>query len=95
MKESQDQALTTPLSFTGSAEELDSEFGRHLASYVDWALVELVRTEGEFSSEVPRRQPANTQRSCTERGEKMTLRTGLSRSLFFHREAALTRFTEE
>ncbi len=28
-------ALTTPLSFTGSAEELDAELGRHLASYVD------------------------------------------------------------
>ena len=35
VKEGEDQALTTPLSFTGSAEELDSELGRHLASYVD------------------------------------------------------------
>ena len=35
VKESEDHALTTPLSFTGSAEELDSELGRHLASYVD------------------------------------------------------------
>ena len=35
VKEGDDQALTTPLSFTGSAEELDSELGRHLASYVD------------------------------------------------------------
>jgi PRTRC genetic system protein E len=34
-KEGEDHALTTPLSFTGSAEELDSELGRHLASYVD------------------------------------------------------------
>jgi len=33
--EGEDHALTTPLSFTGSAEELDSELGRHLASYVD------------------------------------------------------------
>src|SRR5216683_142424 len=35
VKEDEDHALTTPLSFTGSAEELDSELGRHLTSYVD------------------------------------------------------------
>jgi PRTRC genetic system protein E len=35
VKEGEEQALTTPLSFAGSAEELDSELGRHLASYVD------------------------------------------------------------
>jgi len=35
VKEGEDHALTTPLSFTGSAEELDSQLGRHLASYVD------------------------------------------------------------
>ena len=34
-KEGEDHALTTPLSLTGSAEELDSELGRHLAGYVD------------------------------------------------------------
>ncbi len=35
VKEGEEHALTTPLSVTGSAEELDSELGRHLASYVD------------------------------------------------------------
>jgi PRTRC genetic system protein E len=35
VKEGEEHALTTPLSFTGSAEELDSELGRHLVSYVD------------------------------------------------------------
>jgi PRTRC genetic system protein E len=35
IKEGEEHALTTPLSFTGSAEELDSELGRHLVSYVD------------------------------------------------------------
>ena len=35
VKEGEDHALTTPLSFTGSAQELDSELGRNLASYVD------------------------------------------------------------
>lgn len=34
-KEGEDQALTTPLSYTGSPEELDRELGQHLASYVD------------------------------------------------------------
>lgn len=35
VREGEDHAFTTPLSLTGSAEELDSELGRHLASYVD------------------------------------------------------------
>ena len=35
VKEGEDHALTTPLSLTRSAEELDSELGRHIASYVD------------------------------------------------------------
>ena len=34
-KEGEDEALTTPLSYTGSSEELDRELGQHLASYVD------------------------------------------------------------
>jgi PRTRC genetic system protein E len=34
-KEGEDEALTTPLSYTGSCEELDRELGQHLASYVD------------------------------------------------------------
>ena len=34
IKEGEDQALTTPLSYTASPEELDAELGKHLASYV-------------------------------------------------------------
>ena len=34
-KEGEDEALTTPLSYTGSPEDLDREIGQHLASYVD------------------------------------------------------------
>jgi len=34
-KEGEDQALTTPLSYISSPEELDAELGNHLASYVD------------------------------------------------------------
>lgn len=38
-KEGEDQALTTPLSYTAPPEELDAEFGKHLASYVDTHLL--------------------------------------------------------
>ncbi len=34
-KEGEDQALTSPLCFTGSAEELDAELGKQLVSYVE------------------------------------------------------------
>lgn len=34
-REGEDLALTTPLSYTASPEELDAELGKHLASYVD------------------------------------------------------------
>ncbi len=34
-KEGHDEALTTPLSYTASPEELDRELGQHLARYVD------------------------------------------------------------
>ena len=34
-KEDKDQALTTPLSYTASPEELDVELGKHFARYVD------------------------------------------------------------
>lgn len=50
-KEGEDQALTTPLSFTGSAEELDAELGSHLASYVHSHL-ELRNTLAEVKAEM-------------------------------------------
>jgi PRTRC genetic system protein E len=34
-KEGEEQALTTPLTYTASPQELDAELGKHLASYVD------------------------------------------------------------
>ena len=34
-KEDDNPALTTPLSYTGTPEELDAELGKHLASYVE------------------------------------------------------------
>ncbi|HLY62533.1 MAG TPA: PRTRC system protein E [Terriglobia bacterium] len=35
VKEDENPALTTPLSYTGTPEELDTELGKHLASYVE------------------------------------------------------------
>jgi PRTRC genetic system protein E len=35
VREDENQALTTPLSYTGTPEELDAELGKHLASYVE------------------------------------------------------------
>lgn len=50
-KEGEDQALTTPLCFTGSPEELDAELGKQLASYVD-AHLELTSTLIEAKAEM-------------------------------------------
>ncbi|HEX4784913.1 MAG TPA: PRTRC system protein E [Candidatus Sulfotelmatobacter sp.] len=51
VKEGEDHALTTPVSVTGSAEELDAELGRHLASYVD-AHLALGNTLAEAKAEM-------------------------------------------
>lgn len=51
LKEGEDQALTTPLSFTGSPEELDAELGKQLVSYVD-AHLELTSTLNEAKAEM-------------------------------------------
>ncbi len=50
-KEGEEQALTTPLSYTGSPEELDAELGKHLASYVD-SHVQLGSTLAEARAEM-------------------------------------------
>jgi PRTRC genetic system protein E len=50
-KEGEEQALTTPLSYTGSPEELDAELGKHLASYVD-SHVQLGSTLAEAKAEM-------------------------------------------
>ncbi len=64
VKESEDQALTTPLSFTGSAEELDAELGRHLASYVD-SHMQLGSTLAEAKAEMDGAAKAARQRMKT------------------------------
>ncbi len=64
VKEGEDHALTTPLSFTGSAEELDSELGRHLVSYVDSHLA-LGNTLAEAKAEMDAAAKAARQKGKT------------------------------
>jgi len=61
VKEGEEQALTTPLSFTGSAEELDAELGHHLASYVQSHL-ELRNTLAEAKAEMDAAAKATRQK---------------------------------
>ncbi len=68
VKEGEDQALTTPLSFTGSAEELDSELGRSLASYVDGHLalgctLAEAKAEMDAAAKAARQKVKETQRT--------------------------------
>lgn len=51
LKAGEDQALTIPLSFTGSPEELDAELGKQLVSYVESHL-ELASTLAEAMAEM-------------------------------------------
>lgn len=63
-KEGDDEALTTPLSYTGSPEELDSELGQHLASYVDSHLT-LGSTLAEAKAEMDAAAKAARQKAKT------------------------------
>ena len=62
VKEGEDEALTTPLSYAGSAEELDAELGKHLASYVVSHL-ELGSTLAEAKAEMEAAAKAARQKS--------------------------------
>ena len=68
-KEGEDQALTTPLSYTASPEELDAELGKHLASYVD-AHVALGSTLAEAKAEMDAAAKAARQRAKTTQASK-------------------------
>ena len=68
VKEGEDHALATPLSFTGSAEELDSELGRHLVSYVDSHLalgstLAEAKAEMDAAAKAARQKVKETQRA--------------------------------
>jgi PRTRC genetic system protein E len=61
-KDGEDQALTTPLSYTASPEELDAELGKHLASYVD-SHIQLGSTLAEAKAEMDAAAKAARQRA--------------------------------
>ena len=63
-KEGEEQALTTPLSFTGSAAELDAELGGHLTSYVH-SHMELRNTLEEAKAEMDAAAKATRQKVKT------------------------------
>jgi PRTRC genetic system protein E len=63
-KEGEDQALTTPLSYTGSPEDLDRELGQHLASYVGSHLA-LGSTLAEAKAEMDAAAKAARQKAKT------------------------------
>jgi PRTRC genetic system protein E len=69
VKEGEEHALTTPLSFSGSAEELDSELGRHLASYVDSQLA-LGSTLADAKAEMDAAAKAARQKGKTTQASK-------------------------
>ena len=64
VKEGEDNALTTPLSFSGSPEELDCEFGRYLAGYVESHLT-LGSTLAEAKAEMEAAAKAARQKAKT------------------------------
>jgi PRTRC genetic system protein E len=68
-KEGEDQALTTPLSYTGSPEELDAELGKHLASYVD-THVALGSTLAEAKAEMDAAAKAARQKAKASQAPK-------------------------
>ena len=63
-KEGEDEALSTPLSYTGLPEELDRELGQHLASYVDSHLA-LCSTLAEAKAEMDAAAKAARQKAKT------------------------------
>ena len=68
-KEGEDQALTTPLSYTASPEELDTELGKHLASYVD-THVALGSTLAEAKAEMDAAAKASRQKAKATQAPK-------------------------
>ena len=68
-KEGEDQALTTPLSYTASPEELDAELGKHLASYVD-THVALGSTLAEAKAEMDAAAKAARQKAKASQAPK-------------------------
>ena len=68
-REGEDQALTTPLSYTASPEELDVELGKHIASYVETHLA-LGSTLAEAKAEMDAAAKAARQKAKATQAPK-------------------------
>jgi PRTRC genetic system protein E len=71
-KEDENPALTTPLSYTGTPEELDAELGRHLANYVE-CHTQLGSTLAQAKAEMEAAAKAaqeEVRKKAAERGKK-------------------------
>lgn len=69
-KEGEDQALTSPLCFTGSAEELDAELGKQLVGYVE-AHLGLTSTLAEAKAEMEVAAKAARQKAKASQATKV------------------------
>lgn len=74
-REGEDHALTTPLSYTASPEELDVEFGKHLASYVESHLA-LGSTLAEAKAEMDAAAKAARQKAKATQAPKAEIASG-------------------
>jgi PRTRC genetic system protein E len=69
-KEDENQALATPLSFTGTPEELDRELGNSLASYVEENLrLQTTLTEAKSEMEAAAKAARDQARARAKTGE--------------------------
>jgi len=72
VKDDENQALATPLSYTGTPEEFDAELGKHLASYVE-CHAQLGSTLAQAKAEMEAAAKAaqeEARKKAAERGKK-------------------------
>jgi PRTRC genetic system protein E len=69
VKESENPALATPLSYTGTPEELDREFGKHLSSFVE-SHAELGSTLAQAKAEMEAAAKAAQQEARKKREDR-------------------------
>ena len=77
VKDDENPALTTPLSYTGTPEELDAELGKHLASYVECHSQlgsTLAQAKAEMEAAAKAAQEESRKKSA-ERNKKSTEKT--------------------
>ena len=73
-KDDENPALTTPLSYTGTPEELDTDLGKHLASYVEChtqlgSTLAQAKAEMDAAAKVAQDE---ARKKAAERGKKAT-----------------------